>query len=116
MRGTHGAPEAGTRAQYVQCVMPWGQAALRLRYVHNAGRWHAVRPLRRRRALLADTCPLKGAHDGELEGGLGLTLTLTLTLAHASTQARTTGSWRERPPARTVSSVTPTMELQSAPW
>ena len=50
--------------------MPWGQAALRLGCVHNAGRWHAspVRPLRRRRVLLADTCRLKGAHDGELEG------------------------------------------------
>ena len=37
MRGTYGTPEAGTRTQYVQYVGPWGQAALRLRYVANGG-------------------------------------------------------------------------------
>ena len=30
------APEVGTRAQYVQCVGPWGQAALHLRRVQCA--------------------------------------------------------------------------------
>ena len=38
VRGTYPTPEAGTRTQYVG---PWGQAALRLRYVHNAGGWYA---------------------------------------------------------------------------
>ena len=39
----YGTPEAGARTQYVQCVMPGGQAALRLRYmsVANAGGWYA---------------------------------------------------------------------------
>ena len=41
VRGTYGTPEAGTRTQYVQYVVPWGQAALRLRYVPNAGGWYA---------------------------------------------------------------------------
>ena len=31
VRGTYGMPEAGTRRLDVQCVGPWGQAALRLR-------------------------------------------------------------------------------------
>ena len=39
--GTYPTPEAGTRTQYVLYVGPWGQAALRLRYVHNAGGWYA---------------------------------------------------------------------------
>ena len=33
---THGTAEAGTRTRHVQYV---GQAALRIRYVHNAGGW-----------------------------------------------------------------------------
>ena len=37
VRGTCGTAEAGTRTQYVQYAGPWGQAALRLRYVPNAG-------------------------------------------------------------------------------
>jgi hypothetical protein len=41
VRGTYRTPEAGTRTPYVQYVGPWGQAALRLRYVHYAGGWHA---------------------------------------------------------------------------
>ena len=41
VRGTYPTPEAGTRTQYVLYVGPWGQAALRLRYVHNAGGWYA---------------------------------------------------------------------------
>ena len=41
VRGTYRTPEAGTRTQYVLYVGPWGQAALRLRYVHNAGGWYA---------------------------------------------------------------------------
>ena len=41
LRGTYGTPEAGTRTQYVQCVGPWGQAALRLRHVYSAGGWYA---------------------------------------------------------------------------
>ena len=40
-RGTYPTPEAGTRTQYVLYVGPWGQAALRLRYVHNAAGWYA---------------------------------------------------------------------------
>ena len=41
VRGTYPTPEAGTRTQYVLYVGPWGEAALRLRYVHNAGGWYA---------------------------------------------------------------------------
>ena len=41
VRGTYGKVEAGTRTQYVQYVGPWRQAALRLRYVPNAGDWYA---------------------------------------------------------------------------
>ena len=41
VRGTYPTPEAGTRTQYVLYVGPWGQAALRLRYVPNAGGWYA---------------------------------------------------------------------------
>jgi hypothetical protein len=41
VRGTYGTPEAGTRTQYVQYAGPWGQAALRPRYVPNAGGWYA---------------------------------------------------------------------------
>ena len=41
VRGTYPTPEAGTRTQYVQYAGPWGQAALRLRYVPNAGGWYA---------------------------------------------------------------------------
>ena len=41
VRGTYPTPEAGTRTQYVLYVGPWGQAALRFRYVHNAGGWYA---------------------------------------------------------------------------
>jgi hypothetical protein len=37
VRGTYPTPEAGTRTPYVQYVGPWGQAALRVRYVPNAG-------------------------------------------------------------------------------
>ena len=36
VRCTYPTPKAGTRTQYVY-VGPWGQAALRLRYVPNAG-------------------------------------------------------------------------------
>ena len=36
VRGTYPTPEAGTRTQYVLYVGPWGQAALRLRYVASA--------------------------------------------------------------------------------
>ena len=39
--GTYPTPEAGTRTPYVLYGGPWGQAALRLRYVHNAGGWYA---------------------------------------------------------------------------
>ena len=41
VRGTYSTAEAGTRTPYVQYAGPWGQAALRLRYVHNAGGWYA---------------------------------------------------------------------------
>ena len=41
VRGTYPTPEAGTCTPYVQYVGPWGQAALRLRYVPNAGGWYA---------------------------------------------------------------------------
>ena len=41
VRGSYPTPEAGTRTQYVLYVGPWGQAALRLRYIHNAGGWYA---------------------------------------------------------------------------
>ena len=53
VRGTYPTPEAGTRTQYVLYVGPWGQAALRLRYVPNAGGWYAqpVRTQRRRRGV-----------------------------------------------------------------
>ena len=40
-RSKYGTPVAGTRTQYVQYAGPWGQAALRLRYVPNAGGWYA---------------------------------------------------------------------------
>ena len=38
-RGKYITPEAGPRTQYAKYVGPWGwgQAALRLRYVPNAG-------------------------------------------------------------------------------
>ena len=53
MRGTDRTPKAGTRTQYVLYVGPWGQAALRLRYVPNAGGWYAqpVRNPQRRRGV-----------------------------------------------------------------
>ena len=94
VRGTYGTPEAGTRTQYVQCVMPGGQAALRLRYMYvpNAGA-----------RLVRVACTYPTEAPGVISG-------------HVSAQGRTTGSCRESPPARTMSSVTPTMELQSAPW
>ena len=41
VRGTYGTPEAGTCTPYVQYVGPWGQAALRVRYVPNAGGGYA---------------------------------------------------------------------------
>ena len=41
VRGTYPTPEAGTCTQYVQYAGPLGQAALRLRYVPNAGGWYA---------------------------------------------------------------------------
>ena len=41
VRGTCPTPEAGTRTPYVLYVGPWGQAALCVRYVHNAGGWYA---------------------------------------------------------------------------
>ena len=41
VRGAYGTAEAGTRAQYVQYAGPWVQAALRLRYVPDAGGWYA---------------------------------------------------------------------------
>ena len=41
VRGTYPTPEAGTRTLYVLYVGAWGQAALRLRYVPNAGGWYA---------------------------------------------------------------------------
>ena len=38
VRRTSGTPEAATRTPYAQRVVrPWGQAALRLRYVQYAG-------------------------------------------------------------------------------
>ena len=40
VRGTYGPAEAGARTQYVRYVAPWGQAALRLWYVHDAGGWY----------------------------------------------------------------------------
>ena len=40
VRGTYRTAEAGTRTPYVQYAGPWGQAALRLRYVPNAGGWY----------------------------------------------------------------------------
>ena len=53
--GARGTPEAGTRGQ---CVRPWEQAALRLRYVHNAGGWSAspVRAVRRPRGARVSLC------------------------------------------------------------
>ena len=39
-RGTYSTAEAGTRTPYVQYVGLWGQAALCVRYVPNAGGWH----------------------------------------------------------------------------
>ena len=41
VRGTYGTAVAGTRTPYVQYVAPWGQAALCVRYVPNAGGWYA---------------------------------------------------------------------------
>ena len=41
VRGTYGTPVAGTRTRCVQYAGPWGQAALRLRYVPSAGGWYA---------------------------------------------------------------------------
>ena len=41
VRGTYRTPKAGTRTQYVLLVGPWGQGALRLRYVPDAGGWYA---------------------------------------------------------------------------
>ena len=41
VRGTCPTPEAGTRTPYVQYVGLWGQAALCVRYVPNAGGWYA---------------------------------------------------------------------------
>ena len=41
VRCTYPTPEAGTCTQYVLYVGAWGQAALRLRYVPNAGGWYA---------------------------------------------------------------------------
>ena len=41
VRGTYQMPETGTRTHYVPYVGPWGQAALRLRYVPNAEGWYA---------------------------------------------------------------------------
>ena len=41
VRGTYGTAEAGARTQYVRDVAPWGQAALRLWYVHYARGWYA---------------------------------------------------------------------------
>ena len=41
VRGTCPTPEAGKCTQYVQYAAPLGQAALRLRYVPNAGGRHA---------------------------------------------------------------------------
>ena len=41
VRCTYPTPEAGTRTKYVQHVRPWEQVALCLRYVPNAGGWHA---------------------------------------------------------------------------
>ena len=41
VRGTCGTAEAGTRTQYVPYAGPWGQVALRLRYVPNVGGWYA---------------------------------------------------------------------------
>eukprot|EP00321_Phaeocystis_globosa_P005511 CAMPEP_0118810174 /NCGR_PEP_ID=MMETSP1162-20130426/800_1 /TAXON_ID=33656 /ORGANISM="Phaeocystis Sp, Strain CCMP2710" /LENGTH=79 /DNA_ID=CAMNT_0006739665 /DNA_START=109 /DNA_END=348 /DNA_ORIENTATION=- len=38
---TYPTPKAFARTQYVLCVGPWGQAALRLRHVPNAGGWYA---------------------------------------------------------------------------
>ena len=40
VRSAYGTAEAGTRTPYVQYVGPWGQAALRLRYLPNAGGWY----------------------------------------------------------------------------
>ena len=40
-RGTYRTPAAGTRAQHVQCVGRWGQAALRLTLVQYARGWYA---------------------------------------------------------------------------
>ena len=39
--GTYPTPEAGTCTPYVQYVGSWGQAALCVRYVPNAGGWYA---------------------------------------------------------------------------
>ena len=47
-RGRYRTAEAGTRNQYVQYVGPWAQAALRPRYVPNAGGRYA-RPVRTQR-------------------------------------------------------------------
>ena len=41
VRGTYGTPEEDARTQYVQYAGPWGQVALRLRYVQHAGGGYA---------------------------------------------------------------------------
>ena len=41
VRCTYRTPKAETRTQHVPYVGPWGQAALRLRHVPNAGGWYA---------------------------------------------------------------------------
>ena len=62
VRRTSGTPEAATRTPYAQrAVGPWGQAALRLRYVQYAGGRY-VQPV-----VSYGAPPSKG--EGEGEGG-----------------------------------------------
>ena len=62
----HGAKARYARTQYVQCVGPWGQAALRLRYGRYAQGWYAwpVRTLRRPRGARVSL----GAHEQRQRG------------------------------------------------
>ena len=57
VRATYGTAEAGTRTQYVQYAGLRGQAALRPRYVPNAGGCYA-QPVRTQQAAPRRTCQL----------------------------------------------------------
>ena len=89
VRGTCPTPEAGKCTQYVQYAAPLGQAALRLRYVPNAGGRYAqhVRTLRRPRRVRVSLAPhqqsaslISMISPTWLGLGLGLGVTPTPTL------------------------------------